>query len=217
MLSETAAHALAEYVRNGGSLVAEARAGWNNERGKAAEVIPGMGLHEVLGCREIAVQSVGGGWTELIADSGERIKGRLYEESLRPLNDGAKVLLHFADGRPGAVESRYGKGKAITVGSYLAAAYAAKPDEAGRRFFQGLLAWAGVKPELSMTGDGEFRWLELGRERILFVFNHGSNATRVQLNLPGRWSVKDLASDSSVTFAPEVAPNSVWVARAAPL
>jgi len=217
MLSENAARALGEYVRNGGALVTEARAGWNNERGKAAEIIPGMGLHEVLGCRESAVQSVAGGWTELVTDSGERIKGRLYEETLRPLPENAKAILHFADGRAAAIESKYGKGKTITIGSYIGAAFAAKPDEAGRRFFQGLLAWAGIKPELSMSGDAEVRWLELGRERILFVFNHGSTAVRVQLNLPGQWSVRDMVSEAQASLAAEVVPGAVWIARATPL
>ena len=153
----------------------------------------------------------------MVTDGGERIKGRLYEETLRPLTENAKAILRFADGRAGAIESKYGKGKTITIGSYIGAAFAVKPDGAARKFLLGLLAWAGVQPELSMAGDAEFRWLELGRERILFVFNHGSTAARVQLNLPGRWSVRELVTGSPVTLAPEIVPGAVWVARATPL
>jgi beta-galactosidase len=216
MLPESAAHAFTDYVHQGGALVAEARAGWNNERGRAAEIIPGMGLHETLGCRETAVQSIAGGWTELVTANGDRINGRLYEETLEPLNAGATAILRFADGRVAAVESKHGKGKTVTLGSYIAAAYAAKPTEAGRKFLQGLLDWAGVKPELSMTGNAEFRWLELGRDRILFVFNHGSSDTQVHVNLPGAWSMTDLTSDSPATSSHGLKAGSVWVARATP-
>ena len=56
-----AAAELREYVRAGGSLVLEARAGWNDESGRAASVIPGLGLAEVVGAREADVQTVGRG------------------------------------------------------------------------------------------------------------------------------------------------------------
>ncbi len=52
MLPERVGKELAGYVRNGGALIAEARAGWNDERGLASARIPGMGLDEVFGCRE---------------------------------------------------------------------------------------------------------------------------------------------------------------------
>ena len=54
MLPEAAADTLKAYVRSGGHLVAEARLGWSNERGMATDRIPGMGLWEVMGCRETA-------------------------------------------------------------------------------------------------------------------------------------------------------------------
>lgn len=57
MLPQVAVKALTEYVRNGGALVTEARAGWNDEHGAASPTIPGMGLDAVLGCRETDVQT----------------------------------------------------------------------------------------------------------------------------------------------------------------
>ena len=61
MLPERAAGALADYVAAGGALVAEARLGWNNERGNAAERIPGLGMSEVMGARETAVETAPSG------------------------------------------------------------------------------------------------------------------------------------------------------------
>ena len=74
MLPQSSVAPLEEYVRQGGTLVAEARLGWNNERGVASERIPGMGLWEMMGCRETAVETgVGGRTTLRWADS--RIPG----------------------------------------------------------------------------------------------------------------------------------------------
>jgi beta-galactosidase len=66
MLNEAAGLALRQYVENGGALVAEARLAWNDERGRAREIIPGFGLHEVCGCRETAVQQTVTGKRELV-------------------------------------------------------------------------------------------------------------------------------------------------------
>ena len=99
MLSLRTAAELREYVRAGGALVAEARAGWNDERGRAAEVIPGLGLAEVVGARESDVQTVEKGKAALASAErraagalkpGEVLPGRWYEESLEPFAPGAR-------------------------------------------------------------------------------------------------------------------------------
>ena len=48
-----------------GHLVAEARLGWSNEKGSASPTIPGMGLDEVMGCRETDVKTGQAGRTVL--------------------------------------------------------------------------------------------------------------------------------------------------------
>ncbi|MBE3129731.1 MAG: beta-galactosidase, partial [Acidobacteria bacterium] len=47
MMSQPHVRALAEYVRDGGTLLTEARCGWVDEKGYSSPVIPGGGLHEV--------------------------------------------------------------------------------------------------------------------------------------------------------------------------
>ena len=139
-------------MRNGGALVSEARLAWNNERGRASEIIPGLGLHEVTGCRERAVQMTGTGRTELrwtandVAGlhDGDRLPGTLYEETLEPVGPNARVVARFANGDPAAVVSSFGRGKTLTLGSYVGVAYEHRRDDTARRFFDGLLDWAGV-------------------------------------------------------------------------
>jgi beta-galactosidase GanA len=180
MLPESAAPRLREYVENGGVLVAEARLGWNNERGYASDRIPGMGLAEVMGCRETAVQTGRRGRTELhwvnAAIGGTAVlPARWYEETLEPLRPEARVAARFADGRVAAVISTFGKGRTLMLGSYVSAAYQTTPSDAVAKFYAALLDWAGVQRPVSVQGaDLEVHWTESGADRILFVFNHGT-------------------------------------------
>jgi beta-galactosidase len=209
MMPASAAAELREYVRAGGALVAEARAGWNDERGRAADTIPGLGLAEVVGARETDVQTVEKGKAALRAEeglpglrAGEVLPGRWYEESLEPIGAGPRVVARFASGTPAAVVSTFGKGKALMLGSYVSAGYVSQPGETGRRFFDGLLDWAGVRRPVAVAGDPvEVRLLESGREHLAFVFNHAATpATAVvtlRLPLDGR-AVEDLVSGKAV-------------------
>jgi beta-galactosidase len=212
MMPAAAAAELREYVRAGGALVAEARAGWNDERGHAAETIPGLGLAEVVGARETDVQTVAKGKAALRAEdglpglkAGDLLAGRWYEESLEPA-PGARVVARFGSGAPAAVASTFGKGKTLVLGSYVSAGYISQPEEAGRRFFEGVLDWAGVRRPVAVSGDPlEVRVLESGREHLAFAFNHAATpataAVTVRIPLAGR-SVVDLASGEPLPVTP---------------
>jgi beta-galactosidase GanA len=181
MMPRRAAEELREYVRAGGALVTEARAGWNDERGHAAETIPGLGLAEVLGARETAVATVGKGRAALrSADGGlpgvgdgEAVPGRWFEEALEPASPAARVVARFGSGAPAAVMSTFGQGRTLTLGSYVSAGFVSRPDETTRRFYAALLGWAGVSRPVAVEGDPlEVRLVESGAERLVFVFNH---------------------------------------------
>jgi beta-galactosidase len=213
MMPAAAATELREYVRAGGALVTEARAGWNDERGRAADTIPGLGLAEVVGARETDVQTVEKGKAALRAEEGlpglkpgEVLPGRWYEESLEPIAPGARVVARLASGAPAAVVSTFGKGKALMLGSYVSAGYVSQPEEATRRFFDGLLDWAGVRRLVSVSGGPvEVRLLESGREHLAFVFNHAvtpaTTAVTLRVPLDGRRAF-DLGSGEAAAVAP---------------
>ena len=225
MLSARAAAELREYARGGGSLVVEARAGWNDERGRAAEVIPGLGLAEVVGAREADVQTVEKGKAALRAEEGlpglhpgEVLPGRWYEESFEP-EAGGRVVARFANGAPAAVVARFGQGKALILGSYVSAGYVSEPAEATRRFFEGLLDWADVRRPVAAAGDPvEVRLLESGREHLAFVFNHAATpaaaAVTIRVPLGGR-TVEDLVAGGAAA-ATAVADGLQWRGRVPP-
>lgn len=236
MLPEAAAAPLKRYVENGGTLVAEARLGWNNERGYASERIPGMGLSEVMGCRETAVQVAARGrsglrWTgEAIPGmkAGDLLPGRWYEETLEPLSGEARVVARFTGGAAGAVVSRYGRGRTLMLGTYLSAAYESSPSAAAQRFYAGLLEWAGVAAPVASAGENiEVRLLEAAGGKLAFLFNHGTQTveTNTVLRLGGEWRATDLISGGEIPVSSgggvvrlnrRLEPSGVWVMQLAP-
>ena len=69
---------------------------------------------------------------------------------MQPTSPDARVLARFASGAGAAVESRYGKGRTLTLGSYVSAGFVSQPQDATRRFFGGLLEWAGVRAPVAI-------------------------------------------------------------------
>jgi len=196
-----------------------------------------MGLYEVMGCRETDVQTGKDGRTALkwtSADlpgfpAGESLPARWYEETLKPLGPQAHVVAAFPSGAAAAVLSSYGKGKTLMLGSYVSAAYETRRDSAAIRFYTALLKWAGVPSPVTVSGASpEVRYLESGRDILLFVFNHGSQAIEpsVSLRLPDRsYSGVDLVTQNAVQTAAEpggltirkrIAPDDVWVVKLSP-
>ena len=144
MLPASTAAVLRAYVEAGGRLVAEARPGWNDERGRASETIPGMGLAEVFGARETAVETAPQGRTRLVFEGGRAVPARWFAETLEVTRAQSKVVGRFENGEAAAVESSFGKGRALLVGSYVSAAYQTTPTAEGAAWFAGLLEWPSV-------------------------------------------------------------------------
>jgi beta-galactosidase len=223
MIPRDAASELADYVRNGGTLVSEARLAWNNERGRASEIIPGLGLDQVTGCRERAVQMTPTGRTELrwtandIAGlkEGDPLPGTLYEETLEPSGSNARVAARFANGAPAAVISTFGRGKTLTLGSYIGVSYEHQQSAAAERLFNGLLDWAGVTRPVTVSGsEVEVRLLEAGGGRILVAFNHQDHAIEPVITLRDAYSGTDLMTGEplpvSRSFRKHLEPGEVW-------
>jgi beta-galactosidase len=203
MLSRAAASGIEEYVRNGGHVIAEARLAWNDERGFAAQTIPGMGLAEVFAAREDAVRM-----REVVTmrttasdhpllrglSSGTNLTGAWFEETLVPeQNAGAAVLAVNDEGVPCVTAASHGEGEAVLIGSFLGMAYHDTPSSANHRFVLNALEWAGVERMLTSSHDGDaehpvdLRLQESENGFLLFCINHGnrSEEVRAELQLPG--------------------------------
>jgi beta-galactosidase len=197
MLSRPVADALAEYVRGGGLLVSEARPAWNDERGFANERIPGAGLDEVFGCREAVLRAPDPIEIRMAADlpaplaplAGRTIPGAGYAEALEVTSPSARVLATFPTGEPAIVAHPFGKGRAVLIGSFPAAALEQEPQKhaAVGELVAALAAWAGVAPVLEIEaapGLVEARLLENERAFAIIAINHDEAPQRATIRLP---------------------------------
>jgi hypothetical protein len=100
------------------------------------------------------------------------------------------------------VQSEYGQGKTLLLGSYVSAAYQSTPTADVERFYAGLLTWTGVTMPVEVTGATlEVRYLESGADVLMFVFNHGrARATgTVSLRLRGgAYAATDVVTGNAV-------------------
>lgn len=238
MMNKDHIGSLMDYVTSGGRLVAEARAGWNDERGFSSDIVPGGGLHKVFGCREIHVWPLQETSELIIKESheampflriGDRLDTLFFEEGFELDDSGrSQVLAEFKNGDPAIVHSTYGKGEAIIVGSFIGSAFHHFQNPNNGKFFTGLARWLGVSNPVDVisTEDDvlvEARILQGDSYTILFGFNRGGKRTSARFALPlaGQdWRAKDLEKDGDipldltegkVSLERDLDPQEVWV------
>jgi beta-galactosidase len=236
MLSRDVAEGVTRYIHNGGTVLAEARLGWNDERGFASDIVPGFGLHEVFGARETVIRPVEKAFLDLEPGAelpglkpGERAVGEAFEEELEPVSQRARVLARFANGAPAMVQNPYGKGKAILAGTFLALACQGEQDAATRDWILAMARAAGVTPEVEVSGQGssqlEVRRLVAERTQFLFAFNHSPKPADATLRLDTPWAIREARSltddqafsfresEGKVIFEKKMAGGEIWALR----
>ena len=135
------------WVERGGVLISEAyTAGWNLEEGRHSTTVPGDGLDAVFGVRQdgavppdeddghitiTTTRAVGA------LAAGFEVHGAIVQENLAV--DGAEILAGFRDGRPAITVNRFGKGKAVAIGSYLGLPAAGDNGEVNARLLASLV------------------------------------------------------------------------------
>lgn len=198
MLSRNVGEGVKRYIESGGTVVAEARLAWNDERGFSSDRIPGFGLDEVFGAREKLIRPVEK--ARLLMEPAANLPGmnardsvlaEAFEEDLEPAA-GTRVLARFRNHEPAIVEKSYGKGKAILVGSFAALSYQREHDPSTKRLLLGLARAAGIAPEVEVTGTGvgelEVRRLISARAQFLFAFNHASRPAEANISVRLPWA-----------------------------
>jgi beta-galactosidase len=207
MFTQPAADGLRRFVERGGHAVSEARLAWNDDRGYAAAIIPGAGLHEVFGVREKEL------WmrpsVELtILDSGHAItagmsgsvRGQLYGSTVTPLSGDAEVLATY-NGEPAIVAARFGAGKTLFIGSYLGWGSHPERRSENNQFVLGLAAWAGIEKPVTTSLDGTLdppfvaRLQQSDEGYLLFLVNHHPAAQDAAVSAAvgaGSWELTEL-------------------------
>ncbi|MBN1543661.1 beta-galactosidase [candidate division KSB1 bacterium] len=242
MFTQQAADGLKRFIADGGCVLSEARLAWNDERGFAAPAIPGMGLDQVFGVRETSVR-MGERIAMSIADTShplaaglsqaDTLYGANFAESLELLADRpGTVLATFADGTAALTVSPYGKGKGVTVGSFLGMANHLQAAESNNRFLENLVGWTEIERPLTTSHDGiadspiEVRMRQTSQRRILFILNFGQEEQEVSVvtevdhdrnyrlqELVGGRNQSLTARDKSLTLQTSIAGRDaqVWI------
>ncbi|MHB1938348.1 MAG: beta-galactosidase [Acidobacteriaceae bacterium] len=232
MLSKDVAGGIKRYVQGGGTVVAEARLAWNNQRGFASTVIPGLDLDKVFGAREKLIKPADKPQITIEASSNlpglttRLISGAAFEEDLGPY-PGSRVLGRFEDGEPAVIENSTGKGKTILIGSFVALAYEEHHDVGTQQFLVSLAKLAGIPTEVDVSGPGnseiEIRRLVRDHKQIVFAFNESKNSVNAALALSVPWGTKhaiEWTDDRDVPFQAQhgkvllkktFAPGEIWV------
>ena len=200
MFTQKAADGLKKFVSGGGGVVSEARMAWNDERGFATAVIPGMGLEQLFGAKETSVQMgdrpamiIKPVSHPAIADlaPGDTLFGAQFAESMELIaSQTGKVLASFADGTPCLISNRYGKGETIFIGTFLGMANHLRPNAQNEKMLRGLTQWAGIQRPYTSNLDGvketpvEIRMRTAARGYLLFVINHSKQEMNVEVKIP---------------------------------
>ncbi|MBI3406142.1 MAG: beta-galactosidase trimerization domain-containing protein, partial [Acidobacteria bacterium] len=179
-MSTQMAGQLEAYVREGGHLFMEARPGWNDESGRAQNLIPGFGWETMLGVRE---KSVSPRTDPRVKWGAAEFGGSAMEERFDVLDSAAKVVATFDDGSPAAFQKSFGKGSAIVLGTFAGILAETKPVDM-HPLGEILVAWAGLNlPSLKFTSPIELKEMESNAGKFVFLFNHGKSPAHVEVSI----------------------------------
>jgi beta-galactosidase len=236
-MSQPHVRKLIDFVRDGGTLLTEARCGWVDEKGFSSPVIPGAGLSDALGCRELellpiaktsAIKIKAVHESLPLLKPGDTLDALFFEESFDVFGKDSRVLAEFSDGRPAMVYAPYGKGKVMIVGSFPGSAYHHFKNPANGKLFAGLAEWLKIPKPVEVTAAEpgavvEGRVLEGEGYKILFGFNRGEKAVAAKfavLMKGGRAAARDIETGAVAESAVEgdravvgktLKPGEVWV------
>jgi hypothetical protein len=189
-LDERVSKALKEFVQLGGNIISEARAGWIDQNGNAYNIVPGAGLDEMFCVRESLLKNANdktamtfvpnafGNGTASIT-----VTASIFVESLQMLRNDCKVMARFeTDGSIAAVESHFGKGKTLFLGTFLGVTNEKLRQPNAMAVLQEIiLSWANIEPTVNVLDqkDVEVRLLTgIPQKMLLIVIDRSSKQQR---------------------------------------
>ncbi|MBD3243043.1 MAG: hypothetical protein GF331_20805 [Chitinivibrionales bacterium] len=182
-ITTASARKLKAFVEQGGTLIAEGSAAQFDDSMAVSPVVPGNGLHELFGCTRDEIRTMHHSLIPRLRIGKQSIVTRMHKETLLP-HGKARVIGRFATGEPAIVENRFGRGKAVYIGSNPFMAYASAPDARFRAWVQRYNRGV-ARPAYTDVPDVVARALLSGDERIVFVLNTTPKAVTVSTTVPG--------------------------------
>lgn len=184
-ISKEVADKLAEYVKQGGILIADAMLGIKDHQGRCGTLIPGQGLDQVFGFTED--EKFDPSDSDLIAE-GKILHAPRVIQTLFVQDKKAKVLAEF-DSKPAMILHSYGKGKTLYSGSMLFNREVWENHPENETFLMEKLADLGLRSELTFepeTQKVEYTLLDTGNpaQQLVMVLNHNGEPISGKLQLP---------------------------------
>ncbi len=150
MLKAETVSKLSKYVENGGILISEGLPAYFSDHGKAGATQPNLGLDKLFGAKESYVEFTPDLLENLTLEvRGSKIGGRFFLQEYETA--GGTPAGHFSNGHIAAVENRAGKGRTLLIGSYPGASYFRHHQPETKKFFAGLLEWAGITQQVKSS------------------------------------------------------------------
>jgi len=159
MLSSKTIASLKEWVKAGGTLIAEGCPAYFGDGVHVSPTQPGYGMDELFGVKESYVEftpDILGDLTLTVA--GDRIWGGEYLQCYTPTT--GEAVGWYDDGRIAAVDNHFGKGKTRLIGTMPGYGYSAHggaegnyrhPNRAETSFFEGILKFGGKTPRVRIS------------------------------------------------------------------
>ena len=174
---------LREWVKNGGTLIAEACPAFFGSHLHMGQTQPNLGFDEVFGCKQIRAEFM----PDILTDIQFRINGQLVggEGYLQTYQPTTASVYGTYEGEAIAVHNHYGKGKTILIGAMLSGRYARLHDEGTRAFFAGLPKWCGI-PQSVTVADSRLkaRLQKSEKATYLWLVNSEKEAIATTVALP---------------------------------
>jgi beta-galactosidase len=210
MLRKATADKLRDYVAQGGKLVSEGCPGYFGDGGTVGTIQPNLGLNELFGARETYVQFTPDLLGKLsLTVQDKQIAGQYFLQEYELA--GGQAAGRYANGHLAAVEHTFGRGQTLLIGTFPGGGYFRGHAPETRDFFAGLLAWAGVRPQVQSSDPAVKARLHQGAGgTYAWVVNPTRTARTVKISLPSAFQrVTELWQDSS--SQPALAGNVLTV------
>lgn len=206
---------LAQYVEQGGHLFAATWCAQKDERTFLYETVPGAGLHELFGYRELTFQPAGQAPATFVDGRGlitslqaaAKLPVQRYTQRL-DLLPGAEVVAEFDDKSPAMVATRHGKGRTLYAATPMCHGYDATSDGNLQKVLLDFASAASVEAPVRIQAQPDnnevvARVLNGPAGRTVVIINHSWADKKVGVTIPNaaKATVSDLLEGKAVENA----------------
>ncbi|MDX6234792.1 MAG: beta-galactosidase [Nocardioidaceae bacterium] len=203
---------VAEFVADGGTVLADFGCAMKDGRGNVYPHSPGGALREVFGAEEYDLATDDVPFQQVRAEGEEEQSLHIprphgLRAIIRPDAD-TQIVATYDDGTPAVVANKFGHGRAILVGSLLFHSYQATSNPSLRTLVRTLIGATHPAYDVDVTDvpDGDRARIEVGRltsseADVLIVINHQAHPVRCTVAVRGDdvavWDLLDKRSVES--------------------